>query len=154
SSTGSQSAGTAPSCGNTASSQTGQTAQSTPIIPIGTPNAVVGPTAPLGAISCMAVDTTSEQGSNTQTGQSAQGSTSSTSQTQAGQTAQSTPSSGGVTATIGQTLSNCGFTVDVPAGTYNLQVLPANSTSSTTNPLTSAANTTLNANTYYLVAVT
>jgi hypothetical protein len=53
-------------------------------------------------------------------------------------------------ASFGQSYTNCGYTFDVPAGTYNLNINQAGTTGS---PMISAANTTFNPNTYYLIAV-
>jgi hypothetical protein len=52
-------------------------------------------------------------------------------------------------ATMGDTFANCGSTFDVPAGTYNIQVVPSGQSGS---PLLTLGNTQLNADTYYIVA--
>jgi hypothetical protein len=52
-------------------------------------------------------------------------------------------------ATMGDTFASCGSTFDVPAGTYNIQVVPSGQSGS---PLLTLGNIQLNADTYFIVA--
>jgi hypothetical protein len=70
--------------------------------------------------------------------------------TEAGATMEASAGTGSTQmATMGDTFASCGSTFDVPAGTYNIQVVPAGQSGS---PLLTLGNTQLNADTYYIVA--
>ncbi len=56
---------------------------------------------------------------------------------------------GGLSASMGQSFSNCGFTFDLPAGTYNLQLVPA----AGGNAISTMGGTQLAADTVYFIAV-